>query len=369
MSVQANYNDWDDIESFEAHVMGHDELDGRYNVAAAEGGDWTCERMDKDMSVEEMADLLNAVGDELSDELLEKAFDLLERVGNLATLDTDDDDDDQEDNSDDAQESLEIEGVEIEAGDMLEHPDGGARMKVYDVVENGVKMSRGPEMPSHWQRSDVERLIEQGYRPETDSNDNDDDDDQEPVTDGGEDDNKEISGAKALDLMGEFESEREQLESLGDELAQRDPITGTGVDGVSVGDGYELRLRVYYRPPDRGDGSPSWTVPQSLLQWGDDNGLLLRETNVLEEIEEMKAEFAPREETPHDPQQIVLEEIEGLFAAADISPAGAIDYWACDLAGESQTAWGESRGVNRQTVNDRVTKAREEIANSAEQDD
>lgn len=52
-----------------------------------------------------------------------------------------------------------------------------------------------------------------------------------------------------------------------------------------------------------------------------------------------------------------------------ISPAKAIDYWMCEIIGESQKDWAINRGVSRSTVNENVAEAREKIELLEEEDD
>lgn len=162
------------------------------------------------------------------------------------------------------------------------------------------------------------------------------------------------------DIGRELDSQRERLETLVDDVKQFEGVGIAEITEVETAETYELRLRVGYRPPESSDGSAEWTVPETLLQWADGQGLLLRDTFVLRDSGFMSADFAPREETPHDPHLIVLDEFAALFAAG-LSTAQALDYWATEYAGKSQVEWSEIRGVNRQTINDRVTEVREQF--------
>lgn len=164
----------------------------------------------------------------------------------------------------------------------------------------------------------------------------------------------------AFTVFENADKRADRLETLGEDVTERPPVIEYEVGGTSIADNYEQRLIIYFEPPDRGDGTPAWDVPPQLVAWGDSNGLVLRRTIAMPKAELMSASFALREGTPHNPRAIVREEF-GALLGAGLTAAEALDYWACDIAGQSQTDWAGSRGVGKQTVNDRVTDARDAL--------
>lgn len=163
-----------------------------------------------------------------------------------------------------------------------------------------------------------------------------------------------------LGILEEQDGKRERLDGLASAVEERAPVTDATVGGREVGDRFELRLTVCYRPQDRGDGTPVYDVPEALLSWGDARGLVLRDVHTMRDQDLVAASFALAEDTPHSPRDVVADEFGALFDAG-LSWREAGDFWLVERAGLRQTDAAGLRGVSQQAISDSIAAAREQL--------
>lgn len=164
MHVTSNLDDWGDMDKVEIEIRGHDDHDGRYTIAVYDDGVSTCESMEGELSVGEMASIVNAVSAEMDAEHVEVALGLLAEMQDAET----DDDSESDAAQDESEWAADVEEASV-AGTTFRHGDrlvGDGREFAVKIYDGQLKLQDGPTRPRAADAEWVESLFDSGYEIE-----------------------------------------------------------------------------------------------------------------------------------------------------------------------------------------------------------